>query len=76
MKIVIYGAKIATKEILCEYEEVLMNEDIYERNYVVQEKPNGKSKKFTNRRVKKKPRWKEKLDNDINSKEKCQYLMN
>ena len=54
----------------------LIKEDIYERNYVVKEKPNGKSKKFTNRRVNKKPHWKEKLDKDINSKEKCQYLMN
>ena len=61
VKILIYRTKIATKEILCEYEEVLetMNEDIYERSYVVKEKPNGKSKKFTNRRVNKKPRWKE-----------------
>ena len=68
MKILIYRTKIATKEILCEYEEVLetMNEDIYERSYVVKEKPNGKSKKFTNRRVNKKPRWKEKLDKEIN----------
>ena len=68
VKILIYRTKIATKEILCEYEEVLetMNEDIYERSYVVKEKPNGKSKKFTNRRVNKKPRWKEKLDKEIN----------
>ena len=68
VKILIYRTKIATKEILCEYEEVLetMNEDIYEGSYVVKEKPNGKSKKFTNRRVNKKPRWKEKLDKEIN----------
>ena len=68
VKILIYRTKIATKEILCEYEEVLetMNEDIYERSYVVKEKPNGKSKKFTNRRVNKKARWKEKLDKEIN----------
>ena len=68
VKILIYRTKIATKEILCEYEEVLetMNEDIYERSYVVKEKPNRKSKKFTNRRVNKKPRWKEKLDKEIN----------
>ena len=68
VKILIYRTKIAAKEILCEYEEVLetMNEDIYERSYVVKEKPNGKSKKFTNRRVNKKPRWKEKLDKEIN----------
>ena len=68
VKILIYRTKIATKEILCEYEEVLetMNEDIYERSYVVKENPNGKSKKFTNRRVNKKPRWKEKLDKEIN----------
>ena len=70
VKILIYRTKIATKEILCEYEEVLetMNEDIYERSYVVKEKPNGKSKKCTNRRVNKKPRWKEKLDKEINER--------
>ena len=67
-KILINRAKIATKEILCECEETLeaMNEFIYTRAYVVTEKLNGKPKKFTSRRVNTKPRWKERVEKEIN----------
>ena len=64
VKILINGAKIVTKEILCECEETLetMNEVIYAGAYVVTEKLNGKPKKFTNRRVRTKPCWKERIE--------------
>ena len=64
VKILINGAKIVTKEILCECEETLetMNEVIYAGAYVVTEKLNGKPKKFTNRKVRTKPCWKERIE--------------
>ena len=67
-KILINRAKIATKEILYECEEKLetLNEVIYAGAYVVTEKLNGKPKKFTNRRVNTKPRWKERTQKEIN----------
>ena len=34
-------------------------------NFVVTEKLNGKPKKFTNKRVNKKPRWKERIEKKI-----------
>ena len=43
-----------------------MNEVIYVGAYVVTEKLNAKSKKLTNGRVNKKPRWKEKIEKEIN----------
>ena len=42
-----------------------MNEVIYAGARVVTEKLNGKPKKFTNRRVNTKPRWKERIENEI-----------
>ena len=60
-KILINRAKIATKEILRECEETLEN-----INEVVTEKLNGKPKKYTNRKTNKKPRWKEKIEKEIN----------
>ena len=67
-RILINRAKIATKEILREFEETLqnINEVIYAGAYVVTEKLNGKPKKYTNRRSNKKPRWKEKIEKEIN----------
>ena len=44
----------------------IMNEVIYVGAYVVTEKLNAKSKKLTNGRVNKKPRWKEKIEKEIN----------
>ena len=60
--ILINRAKIATKEILCEYEETLQNIDevIYAGVYVVTEKLNGKPKKYANRRTNKNPAGKKK----------------
>ena len=43
-----------------------MNEFIYTGAYVVTEKLNGKPKKFTSRRVNTKPRWKERVEKEIN----------
>ena len=43
-----------------------MNEDIYAGAYVVTEKLNGKPKKFTNRRVNKNPRRKERIEKETN----------
>ena len=43
-----------------------MNEVIHVGAYVVTEKLNAKSKKLTNGRVNKKPRWKEKIEKEIN----------
>ena len=43
-----------------------MNEVIYVGAYDVTEKLNRKSKKLTNGRVNKKPRWKEKIEKEIN----------
>ena len=43
-----------------------MNEVIYVGADVVTEKLNAKSKKLTNGRVNKKPRWKEKIEKEIN----------
>ena len=66
-KILINTAKIARNGILCEYEETLetMKEVIYAGGFVVTEKLNGKPKKFTNRRVNTKPRWKERTEKEI-----------
>ena len=57
-----------TKEILLEFEETLenINEVIDAGAYLVTEKLNGKPKKYTNRRTNKKPRWKEKIEKEIN----------
>ena len=43
-----------------------MNDVIYAVVYVVIQILNGKPKKFTNWRVNKKPRWKERTENKIN----------
>ena len=43
-----------------------MNEVIYVGAHVVTEKLNGKSKKLTKGRVNKKPRWKEKIEKELN----------
>ena len=66
-EIVINRAKIARNGTLCEYDETLETKEvIYAGGFVVTEKLNGKPKKFTNRRVNTKPRWKEKTEKEIN----------
>ena len=67
-KILINRAKIATKEILREFEEALetMNDVIYAGGYVVTEKLNRKPKKFISRRINRKPGWKERIEKEIN----------
>ena len=69
-KILINRPKIAIQEILCEYEETLetMNEVIYARAYVITEKLKRKPKKFTNRRVNKKPCWKRRIEKEISAR--------
>ena len=65
-KILINRDKIATKEIPCECEETLVHKVICAGAYVVTEKLKEKPKKFTNRRINIKPRWKERIEKEIN----------